>query len=309
MLIRASGPVFPELFLITLGESCHYLLVEDGGFSLFDPGLSVHIPMLLRRINAAGFTVKQCRRVFLTHLHPERIAGVPLLRKLNPSIEIYCSPHTRAKLGSSEFLADLYRIDQELAGQFHLENEYRPLPFEEYQQLMTVGHPVADGDIFPIPDGVDLRVVGLYGHARGSIGFLVGQSHFLIADESLGYFRGRALATPGGDESLTEMVQLVKRFRDLNLSGLCLPDSGVLTAGLVQKHLSAVLQNTEDLLAESQRSHDSGMEDIMIRNSLHSSFFSATTPDPVLQYKLDRSLRGIWRQILEQRAATPTVTS
>ena len=42
MLISASGPIYSEFFLLTLGDSCYYLVDHGQGLSLFDCGLSAH---------------------------------------------------------------------------------------------------------------------------------------------------------------------------------------------------------------------------------------------------------------------------
>ena len=308
MLVRASGSIHPDLFLLTLGYSCHYLIRSGERFSIFDPGLSAHIPYLIQRIDKLGISLGKLDYIFLTHLHPDRIGGLPYMRKVAPSLKVAASPLMRTKLQSEEFVRALYDKDLLLSEIIKLPGPTEKLDFKEYRDLLSIDKIIVDADLFRFSEDLNMRVVSFPGHTSESLAYFIQPYHYLIGDEGLGYYSGRKFAAPGGDQSLPDMLTSIAKFNDLELAGICFPNTGVVTGSLVRKHLQAIVQNTEDMLTESSNAYMSRTPDSDIKFSIKDAFFTTDINDPLLANNLEQSYMAIWDQVLRERekqAKTP----
>lgn len=297
MIIRASGAIQPELTLLTLGRSCHYLLGNESDYCLIDPGSSVHVPHLLRRIRSMGYPLENLKAVLLTHEHPERIGGLPLIRRVLPSVVVRCSPKLAQDLSGKEYLQKLYAADLALKDILPAGRDIIELSSAEYIDLFPRPEPIMDSDVFQLVTGESLRAISCPGHTDSSFAYLVQSCNYLIVDEGAGYFNGRALIAPGGDSSLTEAALSYTRFLDHDLSGICLPQTGVATGNLVRKHLLDLKQNTADLIEETSRALTSGISWEIIESSIRAGFYTVEDGDVFEQWVMDRSLGAVMTQL------------
>ncbi|MCO6429830.1 MAG: MBL fold metallo-hydrolase [Deltaproteobacteria bacterium] len=303
MLVRSTGPLAEDFLLLTLGRSCHYLIGTPDNFYLFDPGLSVHVPMLLKRLNDHQYSLKQCAGVLLTHLHSDRIGGVPYIKQLHPEIPIIASSHLKMKLGQAAELQAIYESDLALSSKFALSHELKKIPPVDYAKLFTIDRTLSDSEQAALTDEISLRALSFPGHARDSLAYLIEPYNFLIVDEGVGYFNGREPPAPGFDDSIESGLNSLRKLLDVELRGLCMPNSGVLTAQLIRKHLSAVVQQTQDILSESRRAFGAGVTESEISAAILHSFYQSFAPDPLLSFNLQRSFEKFWQQILTTKGS------
>lgn len=306
MLVRSSGQIDDELYLLTLGHTCHYLLGNSDEFVLFDPGLSAHFPMLLKRIESLGFPIQALSKVCLTHTHGDRIGNVPLLRQLNPQIEIIASPALRTKLANPDTLRTIFDSDLALSKHFSEMREAPKLSFEEFSKLLSVTRVINDSDVIRLKSGKEVRAIAFPGHTEESVAYQILPVQYVLVDEGIGYYRGRELAAPGGDWDQAQALASMRKISKIAISGLCFPEGGVLTGQLIRKHVEALEQNSADLFSECTRAHLNGIGDEEIRKSVRDGFYTSTAPDPVLQDNLEKSFEGLWRQVLARRNETDT---
>ncbi len=306
MLIRASGPIHENFYLLPLGHSCHYLLGNAKGLTLVDPGPSSHLQLLFKRIEALSLPLKALSQVLITHLHADRIAAIPLLRQRFPSITVFGTASMRSKLANQAFVRALYEEDCALSAAFGADGT-RPPPFEEFQRLLAIDTVMTECEILRLGCGMDVRVVAAPGHSEESLALQVLPAQYLITDEGFGYYRGRELATPGGDLCQNKALNSIQKLAKTEITGLCLPNQGVLTGQLARKHLEAIKQNTADLFAECQRAHKLGITDEEILASVTAGFYTSQEADPIVQVNLRRSLDAVWRQVLAARATDAPV--
>lgn len=303
MLIRATGPLHVDFLLLTLGQSCHYAVSDDSSFSLFDPGLSVHVPFLVKRLIQSNLPLKELQYVFLTHLHADRVGGLPYLRKLAPHLKVAGSPLMRTKLASPGFVKEIYEQDRALSSVYGLESADKPMSFDEYKEHFTIDKVVVDSDIIRFHSEIGVRVVNFPGHAQESLAYIIQPYRYLLADEGLGYYNGRKLAAPGGDTSLTQNVESLSKFNDLDIAGLCCPSVGVITGNLVRKHIQSIVQNTADLISECKAAFKSGIPEADMQFSIRESFYTTESADPTLRHNYERSFNEIWKQLAELKNA------
>jgi glyoxylase-like metal-dependent hydrolase (beta-lactamase superfamily II) len=310
MLIRASGPIHTDFYLLTLGRSCHYLVNADGKFSIFDPGLTVHLPHLVERIRGCGLNPADLEYVFLTHLHADRAGGVPALKKLYPHAKIAGSPLMRTRLYNDEFVRELFRNDQILSAAYSHSEEPPGLSFEEFKANLVIDKLVVDADLIRFENDMAIRVINYPGHTAESLAYFVQPYHYLIVDEGLGYYNGRKLAAPGGDHNLKQALESIAKFNDLDIAGICFPNTGVMTGNLVRKHIQSIIQNTNDLIGECLKAYESGIAESDIEFSLRDMFYNWETSDPIMRHNLELTLQSVLRQLREMRSGeSPASTS
>ncbi|NLF25820.1 MAG: MBL fold metallo-hydrolase [Deltaproteobacteria bacterium] len=297
MLIHTSGLIFPGLYLLTLGNSAHYLLESEQECTLFDPGLSVHITPLMMRLEQLHFKPQELSQVFLTHLHPERVGGVPQLRKLNPDLKVFGSAAMKTKLQDPEFKRLIFEEDLRLSAQYPEAPAFKAMDFDEYQDLLFIDKTFPESQTFNFADNLAIRAIFAHGHTSESVLYLVLPHNAIILDESLGYFRGKDMAAPGGDADLEESLKIATTLKDFELNAMCFPNGGLITGALVHKHIEAIIQNTKDLLSQCEIAFKHKISAETIRESVQNSFYANNSPDPLMRTTLDRSFEAVWQQI------------
>jgi glyoxylase-like metal-dependent hydrolase (beta-lactamase superfamily II) len=301
MLIRSSSSVTPDFNLLTLGESCFYVLGEEGRFALFDCGASFHIAPLEERLSSFGLSLSDLSVLFLTNLSPERLGGLPYLKMKNPDLQVLGSAAMQTRISDAAFAESLFEEDQELRTNFPSLPAKETLSLSEYKDLLRINRVFPDSETFSLNENIGVRCFFASGHTSESIAYYVVPHNFLIIDQCFGYFRGKELAAPGADLDLLEAVKLIDSFKDIELAALCLPFSGVLTGNLIRKHLANIVQNTDDLFNECKEASAAGIVDEEIYEAVQTSFYSSTYRDPLLRVVMDRTLEAVWKQILRAR--------
>jgi glyoxylase-like metal-dependent hydrolase (beta-lactamase superfamily II) len=298
MLLRSSAPVYPSIYLLTLGATCRYAIVaSDGSIALTDPGASVHVQSLTDRLASVGLNIENITRVLLTHLDADRIGGLPLLRRLVPNITVYGTAAMHAQLQDEQFVRALWEQDQQISRWFPSHHELPQLSFEEFKSALKIDAFLVESDTIALDEELLVRVVATPGHRKHSVSFLVVPYQFLIGDETFGYNQGRQLCAPGADFDLHAARQSIKRFADLEISGIGLPYVGALTGDLAKKHLTMVEVNSNDLVNEVKQALESGVTEDEIRRQVREAFYTSSLGDPCLRSSLKGSFEALWKQM------------
>jgi glyoxylase-like metal-dependent hydrolase (beta-lactamase superfamily II) len=300
MLLRASSLIYPHLYLLTLGDSCRYLLAPRAdALTITDPGSLRHVAVLPQRMSLMGLDVAHIRRVVLTHLDADRASGLPLLRRLAPYLQFYATRQMYELLAREEFVTSLWNRWQDELSSGQISSELPTLSFEEYREYIQPDRPIGDSDEIDLEgDAMMLRVFLTPGHTAHSTAYLALPHGFLICDETFGYFQGQRLAAPGGDHSLSDTLTSIARFQDLELCGIGLPYVGALTGELAAKHLKQIRQNTADLITESHRAMAEGVPRDRIEEFISEAFYLTSSKDKALHHALARSKESVIRQVL-----------
>lgn len=308
MFIRASTEVYPRCHQVTLGGTCRFAIVsEDGFITLVDPGSSAHLPALKERLAASGLDYTRVSRILITHLHADRVGAVPALKRALPKLAICGNSAMVAKLKDPSFVESLWRDDSELREIFS--SPEKPDSLKGFSEGLVISKCLTDGETLAIDEDITVRAVSTPGHTDHSQSFLVLPFSLLIGDETLGYYQGRRLASPGGDVSLQTAVASVARFKDIQLAGIGFPYGGCATGSLARKHLDAITLNTADLIGETAKALESGVAPEEILAQVRESLFSPLVQDPCLIRSLSRSCDAIWQQLSAKRAPTSPAKS
>jgi len=298
MLLRSSSSIYPSIHLLTLGTTCRYAITaEDGSITLSDPGASAHVSNLAERMRQLELHPERIARVIMTHLDADRIAGIPLLRRMAPHLTLCGSSAMHTQLQDQDFVAALWRRDQEISSWFSSLGDFPQIPFEEFRTSLAIDHYLVESDTIALDEELMIRAVSSPGHRRHSMSYIVVPHEFLIADETFGYNQGRRLVAPGGDFDIRMATRSIKLFSHLEISGLGLPYVGAITGELAVKHLDMVVTNTNDLIAQVQQAHETGISDEEIRKQVRDAFYSTSLRDPCLIRSLEESFDAIWKQV------------
>jgi glyoxylase-like metal-dependent hydrolase (beta-lactamase superfamily II) len=299
MFLRASGLLYERLYLITLGGTCRYAIVaEDGGIALSDPGASVHVGVLEERFNRLKLPFRKIRQVFVTHLDPDRVAGIPLLRRANPSLKVYGTAAMHTLLSDTAFVRELYERDQHLSSTVEAQAQSNTLSFEEFSRGLKIDKHLVETDSIEIDEDITIRSIATPGHRPHSVAYVVVPHEFAIVDETFGYFQGRNLAAPGGDTNLHEALSSLRKFNDIQLNGIGFSYGGAITGALTKRHLQAIPQNTEDLIREVQKARTSGFSQSEIEEQVRSAFYTSTLNDPCHAESLEKTFQAVMKQLV-----------
>jgi glyoxylase-like metal-dependent hydrolase (beta-lactamase superfamily II) len=297
MFLRASGLIFERLYLITLGATCRYAIVaEHGDIALSDPGSTAHVRALKDRFDRLKLPFANIRQVFVTHLDADRVAGIPLLRKLVPSLKVYGTAAMHSQLADQSVVRRLYEHDQRLSSTIE-HSQTSPLSFEEFSKGLKIDKYLVETDSMQIDEDITIRSISTPGHRPHSVSYLVVPHEFAIVDETFGYFQGRNLAAPGGDTNLHEALASMRRFNDIQLNGIGFSYGGAVTGAITKRHLLAIPQNTEDLIKEVTNARKQGFTETEIEEQVRAAFYTTGSNDPCHIESLDATFTAVMRQL------------
>lgn len=300
MLISKSGPITNGFSLLTAGETCVYFAGLAETAALFDTGASVHIAGIFDRLAQSDLTPEDINYVFPTNLTAERIGGLPYLRKAHPGITVIGTGAMKKSLADDAFKQAIYAEDKKIAALYPTARAPATMSEEEYCSLLHIDKVYPINENITLEDEISVRIYSTPGHTSESLSYLISPLDILVGDLGFGYFRGKSLATPGGNVNLEQALQSIQGFKDIEFSALCLPLHGVITGTQVQKHLENIQQNTEDLKKECLNALTAGVKDEDILASLDEWFFIAFSEDPIVSHCMNKTKAALWKQLKEQ---------
>ena len=203
----------------------------------------------------------------------------------------------KERLSDERLIRSIFEEDRQLSALYPEAPSFVPLPWDEYRNQLVIDRVFPESQTFACPPDLSWRAVFSAGHTPESVFYFIEPFHLLIADEGVGYFRGKHLAAPGADADLGESLQTLQRLKNMELEAICFPNTGLITGELVGRHLEAVIQNTQDLTSQAEKSIKSGTDPGVVREVIYSSFYATASHDPLIRHVLDRSFESLWCQL------------
>jgi len=287
------------VLLLTLGETCRYAVqADDGSLVLSDPGASIHIPALLQRLERLTLDPSAINRVILTHLDPDRIAGLALLRRCAPKLQVVGSAQMADQMRDAKFVEALWSHDRLLleAAPQHLEPKC-DLDLSEFKESLRIDQILSDGASIQLDAELTLYCIWTPGHTELSLSYYLAPFGFAIVDETFGYYRYREVPALGADYKLQKAISSIAKLSTRQLTGLGLPYRGALTGALAHSYLHALEQALRDLTNEFKAARKRGLSRDDILRELKGSIYCYSGADPLLARSLDRSLTAIISQL------------
>ena len=297
MLFRSTAQIDKEFYLITLGDSCHYLLWDGTQCILFDPGTSAHIPALLKRIESLGIPHSAITQLFITTPDPFRIAGVPLLKSKLPSLLLTTSSAIHDEIKSETVVDRLLDWDHRFSHRVSADNPSGSVSLKDTHLTFQSFKTVPDTAIISRSENLAFRVMPFPCATPQSVAVYVPKNKALLGDVGLGVYRTRLPASPGSRSSLSLTKGCIEKFRDSPLSFLGLPHAGVLTGTLIKKHLDGVVEGAESILLETREALGAGVSFKEAIASIRDYFFRDENPTVLSTLIFEYILEGISEQI------------
>lgn len=295
MLVRNTTSLYPDLFLVKLGDTCRYVIRrEDRGLIIFDPGASVHAELLIKRIETLGFDSSDIKGIILTRGTYAQFGSIPAIKRIVPSVEVMVPAAVASELEDREFLSNQYENDASIAAQLKNPSD---ISLNEWKHSLAKPIAISDGFHMQFSQEGSIHAVATPGHGKASLAYLIQPHRCLIADQTFGYFNGNKLAGPGGDFDLEKSLRSIEKFATEEIAVLALPFMGAITGLLVRKHLDALVQNSEDLISEVRLALADNVPAETIRKSVLESFFTQPSRDPFLQSALSRTFERVCEQL------------
>lgn len=302
MLVRASGFIQPGFLVISLGHSYTYGVVSSAGrVTIFDPGSSSTLDRLVTVLSDAGIALASVTDICITHLHPERISALPWIKTQAPKAVVRASVEAKRILddrnGRNSKAQECVDFETSLV---ETSDRYR-LPLSEYSKLLKIDRAALESEMIDLGNEIAIRPLPTPGHAPESIAYLVSPFNNLVVDEGFGYYNGRELSAPGCDWSISDSMKSIQKIKDLLISGICFPNTGMITGSLIEKHVASIIQNTDDLVQESLAALKAGTSPENVDQAIYAAFYNREGIDPIFKASLDRTYRSICEQIANSR--------
>ena len=298
MFLRSSCIIYPGLYLLTLGATCRYAIVgDDNAITLTDPGASLHIAPLEERLARLNLSIENVKNVLITHLDADRVAGIALLRRRCPQLKVFGTATMRSALKRDSFVQNLWEKDQAFGRDYFGVEAQTGVELSEFKEALRIDHPLVEADSIAVGEDLAIRSLATPGHREHSVSYLLVPHEFVIADETMGYYRGSKLAAPGADFDLQRAVASIARFEHVEISGIGFSYVGAITGTLARKHLTALTQNSTDLVKECQKARTDGVPVDEIVAQVKESLYAPIVSDPFLIESMNASFNAVVKQL------------
>ena len=292
MFVSSSGQLNKYVYLLTLGHSCRYAIGTPDSYVITDPGLSAHIPHLLSRLDTLELPLENLNGILITHPDADRLGGLAYFHsKLVSKPPIYMSKEALKSIKNSS--GAIQSSDQQISAYYDTSESSGDLSsITKYIQPL-----LAEDNINTKSSPVEIHFFKTACHHAGSLGYFIEEIRTLIADESLGYFRGKSLVAPGADFSISGTSELIDKVKRLPISSLCLPYMGAISGSLCERQVTQLAQNTSDLISEYERAISEEIPEQSVESEIKEGFYSTDSKDPCFREALDRSFEAILKQL------------
>jgi glyoxylase-like metal-dependent hydrolase (beta-lactamase superfamily II) len=252
---------------------------------------------LLKKLLEVEIDPKTLFGIALTHLHPEKVAGLITIKERFPEIKIIATQKMEGILSSEDFLANLRNSDEIAAQTAGTESLLQEKSISDLRAILSPSIVIREGELIHLSKDCTIRVIAMPGHTDHSVAYLVQPNQVLVTDEGAGYFKLKGFTANGGDQSIEENLKSLQRIETLEISALALPHHGAITGNLIRRHLKTVQEYTAGMLAECKEAFTLNMSEEEIFVGLRGAFYSDETLDNISQLSISRSLDSIWSQI------------
>ena len=265
MWVRASGPLSDNTYqLITPTGSL--LLVLGQKSALVDTGLALVSDYVLEQLETFLPEDASLDFIVLSDPQADRLGGLPAIQKKYPKVELVSSPSFAEEVAvDKDFLKQSYDFNQEA---MEATGASMPVTEDEWAACFKISRILGDGDVLPLGEDVELKIISWPGLSRDSISILVSPDRVLAGGATIGNYRGRERVFPLVKSSLKDFNQAISKISSLDVQTLCLPHSGALSGELVLRFLQDLKTTSFDFAERVKLGLDDGRTVEEIYNEL-----------------------------------------
>ncbi|MCB0318528.1 MAG: MBL fold metallo-hydrolase [Bdellovibrionales bacterium] len=297
MIVRSTGNLYPKLYLITFGNSCHYVLKGKNQSVLFDPGTSAHVSKLGKRLRQIGIDPESITRILITNTSSHRIGGLPYLRNHIPYAKIASTDKIAQLLSDRDFTDEIYEEDYSISKEFFASGDSLPTSRLGYSAGMEVDIIIKEDQILEVDSELSIKVLSTPGYSENSLAYLINPYKSLVIDECTGYLKNIDQISPACNYSIEATLESIKKLSTLSLDSLCLSHFGALKEEKVAEHFSLAQETIVQLTEETEKAWKVGVKTEEILSALKETYYSLNSWDPILKRCLEKSLDQVWEQI------------
>ncbi len=183
MVIDKPGKVTDRIFLLGTKESCIYLLMGNGAYTILGGGATYIIPDVLKQLENFKIDTKRIQRLIILHSHFDHCGIVPFFKKRWPWIEIAASVRAKELLVSTKVVESIHALNQSLLTERGRDEWAEQMGIEfSGVDVETV---VAEGDVVACGD-LSMEIIEVPGHSSCSIAVYVSKEKAMFASDAGG---------------------------------------------------------------------------------------------------------------------------
>jgi glyoxylase-like metal-dependent hydrolase (beta-lactamase superfamily II) len=184
---RSIGQKGSRLYVVGTSSVPLYLYRLDDGWALFEGGLAVMGPLLLRQLTEIVGDLSAVRYWFITHAHYDHCALVPKLIRQFPHATVVLSEKAAEAFRSISAQRVVMSLNKAIADSWQDDGPH-PSGIEEVMspwESVPV-RVVSDGESLELGGGVKVKAVATPGHSRCSMSYFVEPEGLLMVSDAMG---------------------------------------------------------------------------------------------------------------------------
>ncbi|MCX7886053.1 MAG: MBL fold metallo-hydrolase [Verrucomicrobiae bacterium] len=281
MLVRnPPAKILDGFWMLGTAEYPVFCFCGDGGCTIFEAAISAVVPVIARQLAELGFATQGVQRLVITHAHPDHVMGVPVFRKLFPSVSVLASAVAAKTLEAEKAVAFFCKVDQALTAALQRAGSIDATDSAHTPAEMKIGV----DRILREGDGVSgFVVLETPGHSDCSLSFHEPQRGILIISDLTGYYLPELnWWWPNYFAGYAATLQSIRRLAGLGAEVLCLRHNAVIKGGgAVAEYFRGALAATEAYHERIVRETLAGKPSRQLAEELGAEVFARTQLMPL----------------------------
>lgn len=258
-----------------------YLIRAKGANILVDSGFGFSADEMLKKIKSE-LKEENLDFVLLTHSHYDHALGSAKIKTVYPEAKIVAGRYCHEVFLRPTAKAAMRKMD------ISASEVYGFAPGEDITDNLQVDIIADDGDTLKLGEH-EVKVIGLPGHTKCSVGFYFVKEKFLVSCETLGVY-SEDLVIPACLVGYEMTMDSIKKVRSLEIEEILIPHFGILIGDKVQEYLKASEKCTEECKDLIVNAHKNGADFDELVKLFKKHYYSPQTaksyPEPALMANL-----------------------
>lgn len=213
-------------------------LIDDGKTSiLYDTGFGFTGYKVAENIKAV-LKERPLDYIFLSHSHYDHALGSAYILRHYPTAKVVAGKHAVNVFNRDGAKRTMKELDAKFAAKCGISD------YEFLGDELRVDIAVDDGDMIQAGD-LELEALHLPGHTRCCMGYYCGKESFLLGNETLGVYDGKALIAPSFLVSYADTISSIEKVEKRSINAILAPHFGLLDKAQTEfflRHMKSAAQ-------------------------------------------------------------------